>query len=179
MVMSRVVITGLIIVSINVVVYVILIMAMHYGPLLNIKIYPGYIVAAAAALPLFYGKPAAKFLLSFKRKFLSWSEVLVFGLVAVGGTSVASYFTEAIISYNLLSQFEAPSFYEVIQNPFGGGYRLSIPLYFYLSFFTSATLVIAFVCLIRIPMLVQVLHVKSQTKPPNQQELQDQYRAHE
>lgn len=152
--MSRAIQAGLILVAASTAVWIILLLAFMYAPILEIKFYPRYTAPLAAVFPLFFARPIASFIIKNDGDRLTSKEVIVMTFIAVLGCAASSFTIEAGIIHSALSQAQEISFSEVISEPFSN--RYSITVLFGLSFFVSAIIVIAFVSAIRIPATVHL-----------------------
>ena len=155
--MGRAVKYGLIMLSISCAIYGLLLMAMYYGPKYEVLIYPRYIIPLAAISPLFYASLIRKGLIKKEKAPLSKRELITFSLITILGVLAASFFAEATLLYNLLSQGQAITFSEVVFSPLNT--RYTVTALFGMSFTASAVIVITFVALIRIPVGI-VVHLR-------------------
>ena len=152
--MSRAIQSGLILVAASTAVWVLLMLAFMYAPILEVKFYPRYTAPLAAIFPIFFARPIANFIIRKDAKKMTLNEVMILSGVAIFGCAASSFIIEAGIIHSALSQAQEISFSEVISEPFGN--RYSITVLFGLSFFVSAVIVTTFVAAIRIPATVQL-----------------------
>lgn len=152
--MNRAVKYGLILVAVSATIYCLLFLAFTYAPQNGIKFYPGYTMPFAALAPLFYAPFIARGMISDEKSPLNRREYIIFGLISVVGCAVLSFIIEAGILHSVLSQAQEISFYEIISSPMSKRYHMTV--LFGMSFFVSATAVVAFVALVRVPANIHV-----------------------
>ena len=100
-------------------------------------------------LPMLASTPVARVLRNGRQFMPPTSEIVPFMVISTLFAAALAYLVEAVLMYIVLSRSQPISLSEIIFAPFDQ--RYSITVLFGLSFFISATAIVAFTSIIRVP----------------------------
>ena len=145
---------GFIMVMISTIIFAALLFALSFGRQYGVKIYPRYIIPFSTLAPIFYASLIGRGLIRNKKQPLSKRETLTFCLISIVGIAISSFATEAGMFYGFLHESEGLAYSEILFSPLNK--RYSVTAVFGMSFVVSATVVAAFVTLLRIPAVINI-----------------------
>ncbi|MEZ5796728.1 MAG: hypothetical protein R3D63_04075 [Paracoccaceae bacterium] len=115
----------------------------------GIKFYPQYTLPLAAVLPMLASTPVARVLRNGRQSMPPAFELLPFMVISTLLAAGLAYIAEAVLMDIVLSRSQPVTFSEVIFAPLDQRYNVTV--LFGLSFFVSATAVVAFTAIFRVP----------------------------
>lgn len=147
--MHRPILSALILVLLAALPWGAILLAFLFLPDLGIKFYPRYTLPLAAVLPMLASTPVSRVLRNGRQSMPPAFELVPFMVVSILLAAVLAYIVEAVLMDIVLSPSQPITLSEIIFAPFDQ--RYSVTVLFGLSFFVSATAVVAFTAIFRVP----------------------------
>ena len=144
-----------------------LIVLFHLSQDLEFKWYPHYTIPLVTLLPLVYYRFIAARLVAGDARLLSSQEKIILATVAISGSAMAAYYTEAAMLFAAIAPTdETLVFKDMLFASFRERYSVSV--IFGASYFTSVTAVVAYVSIVGIPLRTAlILRAKSKSSDPD------------
>ncbi|WP_425071760.1 hypothetical protein [Sagittula sp. S175] len=147
--MMRPILSALLLVALSALPWGLLLLAFLIFPDLGVKFYPRYTQPLAALLPMFASTPVSRFLRNGRTTMPGARELVPFMVLSILLAGALAYLVEALLCYIIYTQAQPIALTEILFSPWAK--RYSVTTLFGLSFFTSATAVVAYTAILRTP----------------------------